>query len=255
MTAYGRLSSHPSLTAREGTRREQPRAVPLPRLFCCCTCGILSQSKVPQTWCLGLDNERNSAMALPSQYARVVLNFADADYKIWQNVFWFELGGTFPSNYDVAAAANAVETHILTQLLAALSSDAIYLGLDLRINNGGVSSDAATQSNSAGTGPAGNIPNEVATIVHWQTAQPGGSGRGRTFFTGFAAAEVAGGRVSSAFNSIMGTLAAKILLSFSDQGITWGLRLLSKRLSTMYPIASYVIDSLVGTQRKRRPIR
>jgi hypothetical protein len=194
-------------------------------------------------------------MALPSKYARIVLSFVDQDFKIWQNIFWFELGGSFPSNFDINAAALAFEANIQTQLLACLSSDVTYLGLDIRINNAGVTSDASTQNGANGAINAGTIPNEVAAIVHWQTAQPGGSGRGRTFFTEFPAIHVAGGRVDPGLNTLMGTLAAKILTSFTNQGITYGLRLLSRKLDTMIPVASFVIDALVGTQRKRRPIR
>jgi hypothetical protein len=185
----------------------------------------------------------------------MVLNFVDQDFKIWQNVYWFALGGSFPSNFDVAAAALALEANFVTQLLGCLSQDVTYLGLDLRINNAGVSSDASTQNGSTGTLVGGGIPNEVAAIVHWQTANPGGSGRGRSFFTGFRAMDVAGGRVSTVLHGFLGTLAAKLLTSFTNQGITYGLNLLSRKLDTLSPIASYVVDSLVGTQRKRRPIR
>jgi hypothetical protein len=194
-------------------------------------------------------------MALPSQYARVVLNFVDQDFKIWQNIFWFELGGTFGPTFDINAAAIALELNISTQLLNCLSQDVTYLGLDLRINNNGVTSDASTQPAANGNIVAGVIPNEVAAIVHWQTATPGGSGRGRTFFTGFPANDVAGGRVNPTLNNLLGLFAAKILTAFVNQGITYGLRLLSRKLDTMIPVASFVIDSLVGTQRKRRPIR
>jgi len=194
-------------------------------------------------------------MALPTQYARVAWNFADTAGVRVQNIFWYELGGSFGGTYDINAAAGALQGHFATQLLAILSSDAVFNGIDVRINNNGVTSDASTYPATSGGAANGAVPNEVAAIVHWQTAQPGGSGRGRSYLTLFPAAYVAGGRLTTTANTNISALATQLKTSFTDQGISWQLRMYSRLLSTMYPISSFVTDILVGTQRRRRPPR
>lgn len=194
-------------------------------------------------------------MALPTQYARLVINTLDLSAKTIQNIFWYELIGAFPSNYDANAAAVAVEGAWHTQLLNWMSADALYLGVDVRINNNGVTTDASTFRQDSGSAAAGVIPNEVAAIVHWQTAQPGGSGRGRSFFTLCPAAFSQGGRLSSSGNAILVLLAAALNGPIVNQGISWQLRLYSRTRNEMFPMASHVVDAVFGTQRRRRPIR
>jgi len=194
-------------------------------------------------------------MALPSQYARVAFNFQDTSGRVWQNIYWYELGGVFPSNYNISTAAAAVDSHIHTPLLATISSDVGYVGLDLRINNAGVTTDQSTYPALVGTAGTGPIPNEVAAVVHWQTFTPGKSGRGRSFLTGFPAAFVGGGRLVSSAVTVFNAFASQLLTAFTDQGISWGLRLYSRKLNQLIPISSYVTDELVGTQRRRRPPR
>jgi hypothetical protein len=194
-------------------------------------------------------------MALPTQYARVALNFADTGGVRIQNILWYELVGTFGGGYNISTAALALQAHFNTSLLAWLSVDAVYNGLDLRINNNGVSADNSTYPGSLGNAAAGAVPNEVAAIVHWQTAQPGGSGRGRSYWTLFPAANVAGGRVGVTLLGLLNTFAGVVNTSFTDQGISWQLRLHSRLLNQMFPITSFTTDILLGTQRGRRPPR
>lgn len=194
-------------------------------------------------------------MPLPLQYARVVINTLDLSAKVIQNIFWYELIGAFPGGFDINAAAIAVEGAWHTQLINWLSSDAIYLGIDVRINNNGVSSDAATYRQDSGAAAAGIIPNEVAAVVHWQSSTPGGSGRGRSFFTLCPAASSGGGRLTPAANAILALLATALKGPIVNQGISWQLRIYSRTMGQMLPIASQVVNPLFGTQRKRRPIR
>lgn len=194
-------------------------------------------------------------MSLPTQYARIVLNYNWQASKTAQNIFWYEMLGAFPSNYDIAAAASSFESSINAHLLSWLSSDVVYSGLDMRLNNNGVIADASTYPSASGTGAAGTIPNEVAAVVHWQTAQPGRSGSGRTFWTYFEADWAAGGRLSSSGRTALSALATNMNTPFTNQGITWQMRLLSRKLDSMFPIASFVIDEVLGTQRRRRPNR
>jgi len=194
-------------------------------------------------------------MPLPLQYARVVLFCSDNSGIFNENVLWYELVGTFGGGYDIAAAANALYTHIRTQWLATLSTNVFSNGIDVRINNAGVSSDASVYPADAGTATGDQVPNEVAAVVHWQTANPGGSGRGRSYFTLFPAAFCAGGRLTTAARTAYNALATQIKLPLVDQRISWQLRLNSRTTNQLVPIASFVTDILVGTQRRRRPIR
>ncbi len=194
-------------------------------------------------------------MALPLQYARVAMNWADTGGVRIQCIFWYELIGAFGGGYNISTAANAVDTHISTTMYTWLSSDAAYNGLDLRINNNGVSADQSTYPATFGSAAAGPVPNEVAAVVHWQTAQPGGSGHGRTFPTLFPSTYVAGGRLTSAALTTLAAWATVMNTPLVDQGISWQLRLYSRKLTAMFPIASFVVDRLVGTQRGRRPPR
>ncbi len=194
-------------------------------------------------------------MAKPSQYAHVVLNCQDSGGVFCKNILWYELVGVFGGGYNIATAANALQAHFQTELLNLLSSDVAFVGLDVRINNAGVSSDVSTYPGLTGNGAAGPVPNEVAAIVHWQTSTPGGSGRGRTYFTLFEADWVAGGRMKTAALTVLNALATKINASFTDQGISWQFRVYSRLLDAMIPVTSFVSDQLVGTQRRRRPTR
>ncbi len=194
-------------------------------------------------------------MALPAQYAKITLWFADGGDKVWSNTFWYTIVGPFSPTFDIAAAATSFQSNINTDLLSVLSSDSGYLGLDLRINNNGVSGDSSTFPAAVGTGAAGGIPNEVAAVVHLQTATSGKSGRGRSFWAGFPAADVAGGRVQSAYNTLLSALFTKLMTPITIQGQTWNMCLYSRLLASLLPIASFVVDALVGTQRRRRPRR
>jgi hypothetical protein len=95
----------------------------------------------------------------------------------------------------------------------------------------------------------------VAAIVHWQTNQPGKAGRGRSYLSLFPAAYVAGGRLTTAANTAFTAWKAAVNSALVDQGISWQFRHYSRLLDTMYPVASSVVDVLVGTQRRRRPKR
>lgn len=194
-------------------------------------------------------------MALPNAYARVAWNSQDSGGKAWENIWYYELGGTFGPTYNIATAAGAVQAHAQTEYLNCLSADNSFLGIDLRLNNNGVVSDNSTFPGVSGSAATGSAPNEVAAVIHWQTATAGKSGRGRSFMAGMPGAFILGGRLTGPALTAYNALASKLLTAFTDQGITWGLRLLSRKLNVMIPTASFVTDILVGTQRKRRPRR
>lgn len=194
-------------------------------------------------------------MALPNQYARIALNFASADYKIWENIFFYELVGAFPTSFDINAAAASYQALIATPLLATMSADTVYLGLDLRVNNFGVSGDAATNPNFNGSVSATSSPNEVAAIVHLQTATAGGSGRGRSYQSAPALTFITGGRLTSAAITAYNALFAVIQANHTIQTQSWQSRLYSRKTNNMIPITSYTTRALLGTQRRRRPRR
>jgi hypothetical protein len=194
-------------------------------------------------------------MPLPSTRAIVKLNFFDGSGKVWQNILHYTISGSFSGGFDIAAAATAIEAFLTPTLLPTISADVLYLGLDLQINNGGIINDAATFPASAGTGLAGSSPNEVAAIVHWGTATPGRSGEGRLYLAGMPTTFIQGGRVTTAANTVYGNFATKLKTAIVDQGVSYALGVLSRKLDTISPVASFVVDSLVGTQRRRRPKR
>lgn len=217
-------------------------------------CFKLTQAKNCSLFSSTLDE--GPCMSLPTQRALLTLWMASGtDFKEWSNPLHYELVGTFGSTYDIQVAANSYNTYIQTEVLAILSSQNLYLGLDIRIYNNGVSSDASVLLQTVGTDITVATPSEVAAVVHWQTAQPGGTGRGRTFWSGMGAVAISGGRVTALFQTHLAALATKLNTPHVDQGISWQLRLNSRKLNTYVPVSSFVVDALVGTQRRRRPRR
>lgn len=195
-------------------------------------------------------------MPLPTAYMRVTLWFQSPDAKQFSNVLWYELSGSFPSNFNIATFASAVEGHFMTQLLNCLAQNMQYNGLDIEINNAGVTSTSSTFQTAPGTAATfEEQPNEVSALVRWQSSQPGRSGHGRSFMGGIPQAFINSGRLTSAAQGIIGTFASAIITSATNQGITFAYRLLSKKLNSMFPVSSYVVELLVGTQRRRRPRR
>lgn len=196
-------------------------------------------------------------MALPAQYARVAFNGSIADVR-WQNIAWFDISGSFSSSFDIQAAAASVDTDFEAAFRSCMGVDAFYNGVDLRVNNAGVTDDASTLLSAAGTGVNNSAPPEVSAIIQLRTVTPGKPGRGRIYLGGIDNASTNGGKIDPVFVAVYNILAAKFKTSLAVQGQVWNPCILSRAVAggpLLLPIVNTVLDSVLGTQRRRRPKR
>lgn len=193
-------------------------------------------------------------MAMPSQYARLVF-WWQLGVKEWSNVLNFLLTGSFPSNFDIAAARVSLEAIYTPLILPFMGIDAKYLGADIFVNNNGVTSSNTNYASTSGGASSDSCPAEVAAIVRTQSAIGGPSGRGRLFLSGIALETVSAGRIGPASLTTMQTFATSLISSRTVQTMAWHPAIHSKRDDDLKAIVQATAETNVGTQRRRRPRR
>lgn len=190
-------------------------------------------------------------MPLPTQWARVAFNFYGPE-KNWQNILYYTLNGAFPSNWNIATAAAALDTKFQTKLLAILNTQNFYNGVDLRVNNAGKVSSVSTFPAAAGVGLNNEVPDEVCAVVRLQSDQPGKSGRGRLFLSGMDSGFFDTGRITPTAHGFIQAFATEVQTHMTDQTIDWHAGVYSRALDALHDIVTTSVPVTVATQRRRR---
>jgi hypothetical protein len=193
-------------------------------------------------------------MALPTQWARVAFNFVSNE-KPWQNIIYYTLNGAFPSNWNIATAAAALDAKFETKWRAIMNGQCEYAGVDLRVNNAGIVSTVSTFLSGSGSGSGQPIPDEVAAVVRLQTDQPGKSGRGRLFLSGLDGDGFLDGHFTPTFHTTLQTLGTEIQTHMTDQTIDWHAGVFSRHTASIHDILTTAVPVTTATQRRRRARR
>ena len=193
-------------------------------------------------------------MALPTQWARVAFNFKGPEGN-WENILYYVLNGAFPSNWNIATAAAALDTKFSTKWTALMNVQCAYEGVDLRVNNAGIVSNVSTFPEVFGSGGGSPIPDEVAAVVRLQTATPGKPGRGRLYLSGLDGDGFVNGRFTPSFHTTLQTLATEIQTHMIDQTVDWHAAVFSRSTDSMHDIVTTSVPLTTATQRRRRARR
>jgi hypothetical protein len=193
-------------------------------------------------------------MALPAQYARLAIHWQN-DGRDDVNVLWYRCTGVASIPYDPAAAALAFDGYFRTVYIGVLSITANFTGVDLSVNLSGVTYSGSWGNISAGTITGDCEPAEVAVILHKTTAQPGRSGRGRTFVGAVPESNTLQSRVAAAAVASYGNISTAIMAVRVNQGLTFTPALKSHKLIAMFDLVAVTMDQVLGHIKHRRPRR
>lgn len=110
----------------------------------------------------------------------------------------------------------------------------------------------------AGTATGATAPNNVAIVLSKRTGFSGRSYRGRTYYAGIAAAEVADNILSSALVTALLVDATALSAALGSAGYTWVVASFQENgvprtTAVTKPITSFTMDSRIDTQRRRLP--
>lgn len=157
--------------------------------------------------------------------AQIVLRFNLPAGKTAHTVLYGRYAGSFAGSPTQAQAifaalsTGANWTAIQTRLHTATS----FAGVDLRdVNTPNAPLISSTGAPVPGTGTGGLLPDESAIVVTLRTAFTGPGYRGRAYFSGWDALQVAaGGGIAAALMTALQNWAQGFTSVFSGQGYTW----------------------------------
>jgi hypothetical protein len=168
------------------------------------------------------------------QPAQVVLGCAGVD-------------GGFGTVEDAQALANLFHTN--ARALMATSCTLTAITARVAVPDGAVFGLALPATNLTGTA-AGNLVTAYATLIRWNTAKGGRSGRGRTYVPGFTTGGMAAdGRTLSSTNLTAANALGNAMVNAT--GPAGSLNVLSYTDGEASPVTSFSVSSIVGVQRRR----
>jgi hypothetical protein len=194
-------------------------------------------------------------MPLTPPYAHVKLNWVSEGIKPYVNDFWFNITGSFPSNWNVANACLAIENHFKTVFCAPMNNEVKFIGTDLLVNNAGIVATSSTYTIVLGTLTNGLTPIEAAVVVRMQSAAAGRTGHGRIFLSGVDNSLIDGGRVGFPIDASLAAIATAMQTSVTDQGVTYHPGVYSRKDNLIYNAVFCSVEVPLGTQRNRRTRR
>lgn len=110
----------------------------------------------------------------------------------------------------------------------------------------------------AGTVAGATAPNNVALVLSQRTGFSGRSFRGRSYYAGVGAAEIADNFISTTFASALTADAASLTSQLNSAGFIWVVASFftggaPRATGVATPINSFIADTRVDTQRRRLP--
>lgn len=199
-------------------------------------------------------------MAMPTNYARALLVYANENNHVHVAALYYELGAAPAGDLQVftQSFANAIHDEFEAALQAILTDEAEFAGVQLTVNVGGVAYSASSNNGAvAGTiNTTDELPNNVAVVIQKRTAQPGKSGRGRFYIGCVPESFVDSNAVDPAAQALYNTFAEHVNATIVVSGISCAPRHHSKKLNALYPIVQLKVVRYVGRRDKRsfRPI-
>lgn len=113
---------------------------------------------------------------------------------------------------------------------------------------------------ASGTGTSAAVPNNVAVVVKWTTAQRGRSYRGRTYHLGIPQASVSGSTLTTGYRNSLGTAWSNFVIVPGTPA--WNLVVCSRysnglprTVGLATPVTGYAINPTCDSQRRRLPER
>jgi len=106
-----------------------------------------------------------------------------------------------------------------------------------------------------GTVAGDMLPANVSCCISWKTPYAHRSLRGRTFWYGMIDTAAAGSIFSSTYLALVANFAAACLAFVNAGGVGCQLGILSRSLSLITPVTTYLIDATSDSQRRRLPNR
>lgn len=169
-----------------------------------------------------------------------------------QHVFCYRVNGAGQPTASELASLNAeFVTRVLNPLRTLSCNDLTWEALksyDASVVNGAVANLAIT-SNGQGTRPGFSLPGHVAHAIQWDSANRGRSFRGRSYITNLSESDVDGDSVSTAFLNLEANLAGAIIGTYVGGRFTFAVG--SRKLQGSTAVASYKLDPIVDSQRRR----
>jgi hypothetical protein len=110
-------------------------------------------------------------------------------------------------------------------------------------------------SNCSGTNGGAPAPGNATSTISWRTSGIGRSKRGRSYFPGFAESHINDDdTVNSGQLVSLSALGAAMMSAFLNASSS-SLGVYSRVLNVITPVASFVIENILDTQRRRLPQR
>jgi len=190
----------------------------------------------------------------------VVMNW---DSQIVENVLHYKKATGSPSESDLIAITDAINTYFQEHLLPLMSSTVTLLrvvGKLLDIADG-LFYVSTTGLPVAGGGGSAPLPNNVSIAYSWRTINAGRSFRGRTFHIGLMEGQIDGNRLTSAAVTAIGNGYNGLIAAGVDAG--WELVVVSKvhdKVPRTTGVATEVnagffTNNVLDSQRDRLPGR
>lgn len=196
------------------------------------------------------------------EIVRVSARFKHVDFGDMVNVYhWRNEGAGSVSDTDFIAAAKAKMSAAWAFMSSSfnINLDPYDIRFDVVDFVGGqevVTKALGTESWILSTPPAANtdmLPSMDAAIVNFRTSQPGSFGR--KYLGGLVEGTNVNGTLQSAIMTQLGQYATELLTALAAGGNSFAIGALSRKTGfagTWIPYTAAVINSVIGTQRRRR---